>query len=83
MQLLENSRDPELFKTDYMQVILSYFEQFSTKVTNENKTITPEVTIEIQLYYVYICLQYNKIILSFNYALLFPSTAVRDYAESC
>ncbi len=43
VQLLEDSRDPELFETDYMFVILSYFEQFNTKVSNENKTITLEV----------------------------------------
>ena len=43
VQLLEDSRDPEVFETEYMFVVLSYFEQFNTKVYNENKTITPEV----------------------------------------
>ena len=45
VQLLnENSGDPDLFKTEYMYVVHSYFEQFFVKVINENKTITPEVT---------------------------------------
>ena len=43
VQLLEESTDPEAFKTDYMLVVKSYFEQFNAKVSNENKTITPEV----------------------------------------
>ena len=42
VQLLEDSRDP-VFETEYMFVVLSYFEQFNTKVSIENKTITPEV----------------------------------------
>ena len=42
VQLLEDSRDP-VFETEYMFVVLSYFEQFNTKVSIENKTITLEV----------------------------------------
>lgn len=42
VQLLEDSRDP-VFEKEYMFVVLSYFEQFNTKVSIENKTITPEV----------------------------------------
>ena len=74
VRLLENSRDPEVFKTEYMFVVHSYFEQFTTKVSNENKTITPEVS---QLY---TC---TCIICSFSSFFILSLTAVRDYTEHC
>ena len=65
VRLLENSRDPEVFKTEYMFVVHSYFEQFTTKVSNENKTITPEVILLLThnykcAYFMLLCFSFDS-----------------------